>query len=280
MDLRFGVVDGRSVLVYPDGTRVSDLEKSSHGAFSSDPLHAFSKWAQVRSFAANYTDKGFPIDPEQFDAPSPHARQIFGIGLNYRAHALETGAPLPETPLTFTKFSSSINRPFGEIPVSVPTCDWEVELAVVVGSGGRDIRVEDGWRSLAGVCVGQDISDRLLQRATQPPQFNLGKSRRGYTPFGPWLVDCETVTKRDSLVLSCAVNGVQKQHSSTDDLIFNVPTLVSYLSSIVELLPGDVIYTGTPSGVGGARKPPEFLKPGDVIVSSLEGLATITNRCV
>ncbi|MEY4401754.1 MAG: hypothetical protein RL072_1619 [Actinomycetota bacterium] len=280
MDLRFGVIDGRSVLVHPDGSRVSDLESASKGEFPSDPLQAFSRWAQIRSFAASCTDEGSPIHPAQFDAPSPFARQIFGIGLNYREHALETGAPIPDTPLTFTKFSSSINRPFGEIPVTVPTCDWEVELVVVVGRGGRGIPVEDGWESLAGVCVGQDISDRTLQRATQPPQFNLGKSRRGYTPFGPWLSDWKTVTKRDSLVLSCVVNGVQKQRSSTDDLIFNIPTLVSYLSSIVELLPGDVIYTGTPSGVGGARKPPEFLKPGDVIVSNIEGLATITNRCI
>jgi 2-keto-4-pentenoate hydratase/2-oxohepta-3-ene-1,7-dioic acid hydratase in catechol pathway len=120
----------------------------------------------------------------------------------------------------------------------------------------------------------------LLQRATQPPQFNLGKSRRGYTPFGPWLVDARSVAGRDDLGISCAVNDVEKQRSRTSDLIFDVPSLIAYLSTIIELLPGDVIFTGTPSGVGGARKPPEFLKPGDVVVSTIEGVGSITNRCV
>jgi 2-keto-4-pentenoate hydratase/2-oxohepta-3-ene-1,7-dioic acid hydratase in catechol pathway len=280
MDLRFGVVDNRAVLVHPSGNRISDLETVSRGRFSSDPMDAFPKWTELRAFAANCTDAGVAVSPESFDAPSPRPRQVFGIGLNYREHAVETGAPIPDSPLTFTKFPSSINKPFGDIPVDVPTCDWEVELVLVIGDGGRRIASNSAWNSVAGMCVGQDISDRLLQRATQPPQFNLGKSRRGYTPFGPWLVDPEIVPHRDNLAISCSINGVEKQRSTTSDLIFNVPTLIAYLSDIIELLPGDVIFTGTPSGVGGARKPPEFLKPGDVIVSSLDGVASITNRCV
>jgi 2-keto-4-pentenoate hydratase/2-oxohepta-3-ene-1,7-dioic acid hydratase in catechol pathway len=280
MQLRFGVVGGRAVLVHPDGSRVSDLETVSNGTFSSNPMDSFSRWSELRSFAASCSDAGKTVTPEQFDAPSPTARQVIGIGLNYREHAKETGAPIPDSPLTFTKFSSSINRPHGDIAVNVPTCDWEVELVVVVGKGGRDISRDSAWDSVAGLCVGQDISDRLLQRATQPPQFNLGKSRAGYTPFGPWLVDAHIVAGRDDLEIACSVNGVEKQRSRTSDLIFNVPDLVAYLSTIIELLPGDVIFTGTPSGVGGARKPPEFLKPGDVIVSTIEGVGTITNRCV
>lgn len=280
MQLQFGVIGGRSVLVHPDGSRVTDLERASGGALPSEPNAAFAKWSQVRDFANTCNDPGTSVAAKQFDAPSPHARQIFGIGLNYRAHAVETGAPLPDSPLTFTKFASSINAPNGDIPVNVPTCDWEVELVAVVATGGRDIAKEHGWDAVAGVCIGQDISDRLLQRATQPPQFSLGKSRRGYSPFGPWLLDARTLPGRDRLTVSCTVNGEEKQRSSTDDLIFDVPTLVSYLSSIVELLPGDVIFTGTPSGVGGARKPPQFLASGDVITSTLEGSFSITNRCV
>ena len=280
MDLRFGVVGNRAVLVHPDGSRVSDLETVSKGAFSSDPMGSFSRWSELRSFAAGCSDPGKNVTPEQFDAPSPRARQVIGIGLNYREHAKETGAPIPDSPLTFTKFPSSINRPNGDIAVNVPTCDWEVELVLVVGKGGRDIGRDSAWDSIAGICVGQDISDRLLQRATQPPQFNLGKSRRGYTPFGPWLVDASSVAGRDDLGISCAVNDVEKQRSRTSDLIFDVPSLIAYLSTIIELLPGDVIFTGTPSGVGGARKPPEFLKPGDVVVSTIEGVGSITNRCV
>lgn len=280
MNLQFGVVDGRAVLVHPQGDRVTDVERVSDGTLSSDPLDCFANWARLRRLAETCVDAGTTVSPSDFDAPSPRARQIFGIGLNYRAHAVETGAPIPDSPLTFTKFSSSINAPFGDIPVTVPTCDWEVELVVVIGNGGRDIVKENGWQAVAGVCVGQDVSDRLLQRATQPPQFNLGKSRRGYTPFGPWLVDAHTLANRDNLTVSCTVNDVEKQRGSTDDLIFDVPTIVAYLSSIVELLPGDVIFTGTPSGVGGARKPPEFLQPGDVVVSTLHGVASITNHCV
>ena len=280
MDLRFGVVDGRAVLVHPGGTKISDLETVSKGSFTSDPMAVFARWDDLRALAADCTDSGRTISAGAFDAPSPYARQVIGIGLNYREHAKETGAPIPDSPLTFTKFPSSINKPFGDIPVGVPTCDWEVELVLVIGTGGRKIAPGSAWDSVAGICVGQDISDRLLQRATQPPQFNLGKSRQGYTPFGPWLTDARFVANRDDLTVSCSVNGVEKQRSSTSDLIFDVPALIAYLSNIIELLPGDVIFTGTPSGVGGARKPPEFLKPGDEIVSTLEGVATITNRCV
>ncbi|NDD17496.1 MAG: fumarylacetoacetate hydrolase family protein [Acidimicrobiia bacterium] len=132
------------------------------------------------------------------------------------------------------------------------------------------------WANLIGLFTACSPS----ARACRPPQFSLGKSRRGYSPFGPWLVDAHTLANRDNVTVSCTVNGIEKQRGSTDDLIFDVPTLVAYLSSIVELLPGDVIFTGTPSGVGGARKPPEFLKPGDVVMSTLHGVASITNRCV
>jgi 2-keto-4-pentenoate hydratase/2-oxohepta-3-ene-1,7-dioic acid hydratase in catechol pathway len=145
---------------------------------------------------------------------------------------------------------------------------------------GRNITELAAWGAVAGLCVGQDISDRVLQRATQPAQFNLGKSRRGYAPFGPWLVDAETVANRDALALTCTLNGEVVQQSNSSDLIFSIPRLVAYLSSIVELYPGDVIFTGTPSGVGAARTPPRFLTSSDVLVSTIDGVGSITNRCV
>lgn len=282
--MRFGNVRGRAALITretPDGGEWVDIEKASDGRFHHDPAAIFARWSELRSLAPtlpSYETKSFVY--HELGAPSPRPAQVFGIGLNYREHAVETGAPIPDSPLTFTKFSSSINAPFGDIPVGVPTCDWEVELVVVVGQGGRNIPVTHGWNAVAGVCVGQDISDRVLQRATQPPQFSLGKSRRGYSPFGPWLVDAASITARDRMNLRCTVNDEEVQRSLTDDMIFSVPELIAYLSSIVELLPGDVLYTGTPSGVGGARKPPRFLAPGDVIRSTLDGVGTIINRCV
>lgn len=276
--MRVANLKGRATLILGDDSAV-DLATASHGEFSSDPMSVFSRWDELRAFATTSLS-GSAFSTDDLLAPAPAPRQIFGIGLNYRAHAVETGAAIPETPLTFTKFSSSINSPNGEIPISAASVDYEIELVVVIGAGGRDIAESTAWESIAGVCVGQDVSDRVLQRATQPPQFSLGKSRRGYAPFGPWIVDAANLNSRDALMLRCTLNGDVVQESSSDDLIFSVPQLLAYLSSIVELYPGDVIFTGTPSGVGAARTPPRFLQPGDVLTSTIATVGSITNRCV
>jgi 2-keto-4-pentenoate hydratase/2-oxohepta-3-ene-1,7-dioic acid hydratase in catechol pathway len=128
--------------------------------------------------------------------------------------------------------------------------------------------------------VGQDFSDRALQYASQPPQFSLGKSRRNFSPFGPWLVDARDVENRDALSMSCSINGEEVQQTLTSDLIFSVPEIITYLSGICQLLPGDVIFTGTPAGVGVSRDPKRFLSPGDVVVSTLEHVGSTVNRCV
>lgn len=282
--MRFANVRNRAALVVQntaDGGLAVDLERATKGSFDSDPMQVFGRWREARAVARQVaTQETFRFTNDELGAPSPRPAQIFGIGLNYREHAKETGAPIPDSPLTFTKFPSCVNEPYGTIPISVPTVDWEVELVVVVADGGRNIPEDRGWDALAGLCVGQDISDRILQRATQPPQFSLGKSRRGYAPFGPWLVDVDDLNDRDHLVMHCAVNDEEVQRSTTDDLIFSVPKLVAYLSTIVELMPGDVIFTGTPSGVGAARKPPRFLAAGDIVTSTIEGVGSIVNRCV
>jgi 2-keto-4-pentenoate hydratase/2-oxohepta-3-ene-1,7-dioic acid hydratase in catechol pathway len=283
-ELRFANINSRASLVVTatddhGGTAV-DLEVASGGVLPSDPMACLARWPEVRAFASSTRGDARRFEAADLAAPSPRPAQVFGIGLNYREHAHETGASIPETPLTFTKFPSSINAPHGDIVIDVPTADWEVELVAVIGAGGRSISQARAWDAVAGLCVGQDVSDRLLQRATQPPQFSLGKSRRGYSPFGPWLVDAASVAERDALTMHCTLDGEEVQRTVTDDMIFTVPQLVAYLSTIVELLPGDVIYTGTPSGVGGARTPPRFLQPGNVIVSTIDGIGSITNRCV
>lgn len=276
--LRFANVRGRASIVVSDTTAV-DLEDASHGRFSSDPMAGYERWDELRTFAESLTG-GDSFALADLGAPAPRPRQVFGIGLNYREHAMETGAALPEVPLTFTKYVSSINAPYGDIPIGVSSADWEVEMVLIVGRGGRNIPIDAGWKSIAAICVGQDVSDRVLQRATQPPQFGLGKSREGYAPFGPWAVDASSIERRDSLAISCRLNGEIVQHSTTADLIFGVPRLVAYLSEIVQLLPGDLIFTGTPSGVGSARTPARYLAPGDVIESTLEAVGSIVNRCV
>ena len=281
--MRIANVRGRASLVVETaqgGGFAVDIERATDGAYGSDPMGVFARWDElrtsVRSFAA---DTATSFTNRDLGAPSPRPAQVFGIGLNYREHARETGAQIPDTPLTFTKFPSSINAPFGDVPITVATADWEAELVVVIGSGGRDIPESLAWDRVAGVCVGQDISDRMLQRATQPPQFSLGKSRRGYAPFGPWVIDTASLPNRDALHLRCFVDDEEVQSSSTSDMIFTVPRIVAYLSTIVELLPGDAIFTGTPSGVGTARTPQRYLAPDNVLTTTIDGVGTIVNRC-
>jgi 2,4-didehydro-3-deoxy-L-rhamnonate hydrolase len=281
MTFRFASKNGRAHLVVGPNNHLVDLAIVSEGKFSSEPIDAFRRWNEVRDFASSVSgDAGQPCNIAELDAPSPWPTQVFGIGLNYRSHAEESGLPIPTSPLTFTKYSSSIAHGNADIPIVGGAVDWEVELVVVIADGGRDISRDDAWNHVAGISVGQDISDRALQFASQPPQFSLGKSRENYSPFGPWLVDAAAVANRDELHMTCTLNGDMVQDTNTNDLIFNVSDIVSYLSGIVQLLPGDVIFTGTPGGVGVSRKPQVFLKPGDVLVSTLDGIGTTTNRCI
>jgi len=280
MNLVLANVADRAQLVLPDRT-VADLEAISAGRFPADPAEVYRHWDDIRDFASGLTNTpSIPLDRGALGAPSPRPRQMFGIGLNYRSHAEESNLPIPTQPLTFTKFPSSVGAPDCDIPMVGDKCDYEAEVVVVVGRGGRDIAKADAWSRIAGVCVGQDISDRTLQFATQPPQFGLGKSRRNFSPFGPWLVDAATLPNRDALSLSCTLNGDGVQDTLTDDLIFDVTGIVAYLSTIVELYPGDVVFTGTPGGVGSSRSPQRFLTPGDTLVTTVEGVGSITNRCV
>ena len=281
MTLRFASRNGRAHLVVGADHRLVDLETVSGGKFSSEPIDAFRRWKELRAFAATVPENSGDIcDVHSLDAPSPWPTQVFGIGLNYRSHAEESGLPIPTSPLTFAKYSSSIAHGDADIPLGGSSIDWEVELVVVIADGGRNIAHENAWDHVAGIAVGQDISDRALQFASQPPQFSLGKSRKNYSPFGPWLIDAADVPERDALHMTCTLNGETVQDTSTEDLIFSVSDIISYLSEIVQLLPGDVIYTGTPGGVGVSRQPAVFLKPGDVLVSTIDGIGTTTNRCV
>lgn len=283
MNLRLASFNGRAHLVtqHTDTTaHLVDLENISGGKFSSNPMDAYENWDQLRDFVSTVSESGDEVQIAQLDSPSPRPRQLVAVGLNYRRHAIEFGLEIPKTPLVFAKFPSSVGAPFADVPMTHTNTDWEVELVLVVGSGGRNIKAADAWDHIAAICVGQDISNRVEQFATNPPQFSMGKSFKNHSVFGPWVVDARSIDNKDNLDLSCTVNGVTKQSSKTGDMIFPVSEIVEFLSSILELYPGDVIYTGTPSGVGNSRKPQEFLKKGDVVVSTLEGVGSITNLCV
>lgn len=279
--MRVANLSGRLALIR--GAAAVDVEKASNGAFGADPQNIFEQWEAFHSWAdtAELPD-GDPYDTADLRSPSPAPRQVLAIGLNYRAHAEESGFAAPETePPVFTKFPSCITGPYGEIELpSGGNTDWEVELVAVIGRRAHMVPVEDALSYVAGYAVGQDISERKLQMAATPPQFSLGKSLPGFGPIGPWLVTLDEISDPNDLELVCSIDGEQVQHGRTSDLIFSVPELISRLSSALPLLPGDVIFTGTPSGVGVGRTPQRFLRPGEELLSSIEGIGELRHLFV
>jgi 2-keto-4-pentenoate hydratase/2-oxohepta-3-ene-1,7-dioic acid hydratase in catechol pathway len=277
--MRIGNLAGRLTLITDDGG--VDVHRASDGIFDADPQAVYERWEEFTEWAATAkTDGATPFAREDLGAPAPVPRQVFGIGMNYKAHAEEAGSEVPEYPIVFTKYVSSFIGPTGDIVVAGDTVDWEVELVAIIGKRAYEVDADHAWEHVAGVTVGQDISDRTLQLRGVLPQLALGKSRPGFSPSGPWLVTPDEFNDPDDLELGCSINGEQMQLARTSDLIFPIPTLIADLSAILALLPGDVIYTGTPGGVGVGLKPPRFLAPGDVLVSTVEGVGQMRHHFV
>jgi 2-keto-4-pentenoate hydratase/2-oxohepta-3-ene-1,7-dioic acid hydratase in catechol pathway len=280
--MRIVNVAGRAAVLVAEG-RAVDIEQVSDGLWPSDPQGLYAQWEEFRRWARgagldrpHESDAtGDPFDVESLGAPAPRPRQVFAIGLNYREHAAETGLPATAQPSVFTKFPASITGPYGQVELPDGDVDWEVELVAVIGKGGHRIRQEDAWAHVAGLTVGQDLSDRRLQFATNPPQFSLGKSYPGFAPMGPALVTPDEFDDPDNLELSCVLNGELVQKGRSSQMIFSVPDIINRLSAVTPLLPGDVIFTGTPSGVGMARTPQRFLAVGDQLVSSVTGIGEL-----
>lgn len=275
--MRIANLSGRLVLVRPDGTAV-DVERASAGRFASEPQRIYERWAEFAEWAADADlPNGVAFDPAELGSPAPAPRQVLAIGLNYRAHAGESGFEVPDrTPPVFTKYVSSISGPVTTVrlPEGGHT-DWEVELVAVIGTAAYRVAEADAWSHVAGLAVGQDLSERITQLDGPAPQFSLGKSFPGFAPVGPWLVTPDELADPDDLELGCAINGEEVQKGRTRDLIFPVPALIAKLSAVLPLLPGDVIFTGTPAGVGQGRDPQRFLSPGDVLVSHVEGIGEL-----
>jgi 2,4-didehydro-3-deoxy-L-rhamnonate hydrolase len=183
-------------------------------------------------------------------------------------------------PPVFTKFRSCLAGPSAVIELPSDRVDWEVELVAVIGRPAERVPEEKAWSYVAGVMVGQDLSERTVQLAGPVPQFSLGKSFPGFGPIGPWLVTPDELPDRDDLRLRCSVDGRVLQDGRTRDMIFSVPELVARISAVCPMLPGDLIFTGTPSGVGMGRQPQEFLRPGTTLVSTIEGLGELRNALV
>ncbi len=278
MTFRFANIEGRAALVDYDG-RWFDAERVSSGVVSADPMEA---WFQLDDLhvAARKIAEARPdgnISVAVLGPPIPSPRSVFAVGLNYQAHADEAKMKVPDVPVVFTKFPSCLAGPTDAVVLGGSADDYEAELVVVIGVGGRGIPREDAWHHVGGLTVGQDISDRALQFAAEPAHFDLGKSRDTYGPIGPVVVSTDSFADPADLLLTCQVNGERRQEDRTSNLIFDVPTLISYLSNILTLTPGDLIFTGTPEGVGAASF--RFLADGDVITTTIEGIGTMANRC-
>jgi 2-keto-4-pentenoate hydratase/2-oxohepta-3-ene-1,7-dioic acid hydratase in catechol pathway len=276
--MRVANVGGRLTLLTAGGG--IDVEKESKGLFPADPQAAYARWADLRSWARDAeAAPASPLADADLGSPAPRPTQVFGIGLNYRDHAAESGLPLPERPATFTKFPTCITEPNAEVELPSAAVDWEVELVVVIGARAYRVAEDAAWSHVAGLAVGQDLSERVVQWAAGG-QFSLGKSFPGFGPIGPCLVTPDELANPDDLAITCSLNGEVMQDSRTSNMVFGVPRLVAELSSILPLLPGDVIFTGTPAGIGATRKPPRFLQPRDVLTSEIEGIGKLTNRFV
>lgn len=280
--MRLANVDGRAVVLTADD-RGFDIEMASDGKFGPDLQSVFEDWDGFRAWmdaAPQGTEVTF--DRSQLGSPSPAPRQIVAIGLNYSEHAAESGFEVPDTlPPTFTKFVSALGGP--DSTVALPpggNTDWEVELVAIIGRTAKNVDEGEAWEYVAGLAVGQDISERIMQAAGPAPQFSLGKSYPGFAPVGPWMVTPDELPNRDDLALGCAIDGETVQDGRTSDLIFPVPTLVAKLSRIITLYPGDLIFTGTPSGVGLGRTPQRFLKNGERLETWIEGIGTLRQSFV
>ena len=217
-------------------------------------------------------------DHVRWGPPVARPSKIICVGLNYRAHALETGAAIPSEPVLFQKASSAWSGPFDPILIhpGAAKTDWEVELAIVIGTKTSHVSESNALNHVAGFAILNDVSERAWQKELGG-QWTKGKSADSFAPFGPILVTPDEAGNPDALDLSLSVNGHTRQDSSTADLIFPVPFLISYISRFMTLLPGDVISTGTPSGVGAGANPPDFLKPGDFVEASVAGLGSQRN---
>ncbi len=279
--MRFINLAGRMTLAGDDGAGI-DVERASGGRLPASPAAALDRWAELRAWAAEGHGPGdVEIAGALIGPPSPAPRQILGVGLNYASHAEESGLGLPEQPLIFTKLQASLAGPYDDIPISTAAVDWEVELVVVIGRRARRVRAADAWEHVAGYTVGQDFSEREIQfRPANVPQFSLGKSLPRFGPIGPALVTLDELDDRTDLELTCSVNGEEMQRGRTSDFIFGVPALIEYLSAATVLYPGDLIFTGTPAGIGASRTPPRFLAPGDVVESAIERLGSMRHAIV
>lgn len=277
--MRLANYSGRATIITTDDHGI-DVHTASSGRFGPELPSVYAQWNAFTAWAGALSgaEADVMVDRSLLGSPSPAPRQVFAIGLNYSAHAKESGFAQPETlPPVFTKFPTCITGPDTEVVLPEGgNTDWEVELVAVIGTEASNVPATNAWDHVAGLSIGQDISERVSQLRGPAPQFGLGKSFPGFGPIGPWLVTPDSFDNPDDLELGCSIDGEEVQKGRTSELIFSVPALIEGLSKTVTLLPGDVIFTGTPAGVGLGRNPQRFIQPGETLTSRIEGIGEIT----
>ncbi len=270
-------LDGRAAVVV-DG-RLVDVERASGGRLSANAVDLLPSLADLAGLEA--TDDAPRLDEARLGPPVPRPQKVLALGLNYLSHAKEAGRPLPSQPIVFAKLPSSLTGPSSdiEIPEGRRRVDWEAELVAIIGRRAKRVSADEAWDYVAGLTCGQDVSDREEQ-FRDLRQFTMAKSYDTYSPTGPVLVTPDELPDRDDLAIRCRVDGETVQESRTSDLVFPVAELVAWCSGVCTLEPGDLIYTGTPGGVGDSREPPRYLRPGNVVETEIEAIGTMRNRCV
>lgn len=243
--------------------------------FDGDMIELIARWDEQRPALEALGDSGaVPLADVHLAAPVARPGKIFAIGLNYADHIAESKMETPQRQVWFTKAQTSINGPFDPILIAKNTMtpDYEVELVAVIGKRGKHIAAADAAAHVFGYCVGNDVTERMWQHAG--PQWSLGKSFDTHAPIGPWITTADEVDPH-ALDLRCLVNGEQRQSSNTRHLVFDLWQQIEHLSAAMTLEPGDLIFTGTPGGIGAAMDPRQFLKPGDVVRCEIDGLGAI-----
>ncbi len=259
---RIGVVSGETI---------------SATSFTGSMIDLIARWDEMKSVVEQSAAKGetYPLSSVRLLAPVKRPGKIFAIGLNYADHIAESKMETPANQVWFTKAVTSVNGPFDPIEIAKngPFVDYEIELVAVVGRGGRNIAKADAAAHIFGYCVGNDVTERFWQHRT--PQWSLGKSFDTHAPIGPWITTVDEVSDPHDLALRCFVNGEKRQDSNTKHLVFNIWEQIEHLSQAMTLEPGDLIFTGTPGGIGAAMEPRQFLKAGHVVRCEIDGLGAI-----
>jgi len=277
--IRFGAAGKEKPGIHINGV---NYDVSAFVQDYNEPFFENNGIAALRQIIDN-NEVALPIVPagERIGAPIARPSKIVCIGLNYAKHAKETNAPIPEEPIIFMKSTTSLVGPYDNImiPKNSQKTDWEVELAFVVGKRASYVTVEDAMSYIAGYALHNDVSERAYQ-LERGGTWDKGKGCDTFAPLGPWLVTTDEVPNPHQLRLWLAVNGQIMQDGNTDDLIFNIPFLLAYISQFMTLLPGDVVSTGTPAGVGLGFTPNIFLKSGDVCTLGIDGLGESQQQVV